>query len=141
MSRFDEDGNLIPVRVYNPSGERSRTKQSDALISDVNSIIARHVAHSIPLPDGSRASYGDFSDIGSYHECYDRVKRMQATFSKLPADVRKLCHNDPGEFLELLNDPGEHRPMLEKIGLVAPLVEERAPEAPEAPVVDDQVVT
>lgn len=118
-------------RVYSESGVRSMTKQSDALMSDVNGIVARHVAHKLPLPEGQRFSYGNFSDIGSFHECHERVRQAEIEFSKLPASVRKHCHNDPGEFIQMVFDPSR-RPELEKLGLV----EGHVPAAADVPVVE-----
>lgn len=111
-SRYSPHG-----RVYSESGIKSLTKQSDALNSDVNSIVARHIAHRIPLPQATSARYGDFSGIRDYHEALNRVNAMNDSFSKLPANVRKHCHNDPGEFLDLVYDTSR-REELELLGLV-----------------------
>lgn len=123
-------------RVYSESGVKSRTKQSDALSSDVNSIVARHVAHKVPLPEGQRFTYGDFSDIESYHDCANRVKLAEREFMQLPASLRKHVHNDVGELLELVYDPSR-RQELEAMGLVPGHVPAAA--EPSEPVVEPVV--
>lgn len=134
---FDENGNWLgSERVYSDPGVKSMTKQSDALMSDVNGIVARHIAHKVPLPDGQRFSYGDFSDIGSFHDCHERVRQAQNEFMRLPASVRKHCHNDPGEFIEMVYDPSRRAELVE-LGLVEghvpPAAVVKAPEAPVEP--------
>lgn len=129
------------VRVVHPEGGRLMTKQAQAMDTDINAIVARHVAHGAPFfPDG-RATYGDFSGVGDYHSALNRLKSAQDEFGQLPAAVRDHCRNDPGEFLSMVYDP-ERRPELEKLGLVeaavpaaAPRAELAAPAAPVAPVV------
>lgn len=125
--------------VYSETGVQSKTKQSDALTSDVNSIVARHIAHRIPFPDGmSRAMYGDFSDIGDFHSAVSRVRRMEDTFSRLPAHVRKHCHNDPGEFLAMVYDESRVDELV-KLGLVPEVVKPAEPVVVDDPVVDPVV--
>lgn len=122
-------------RVFSEPGKKSRTKQADALNSDVNTIVARHVAHRIPLPPGGvNYSYGDFSDFQSFHDSANRVKAAEQSFSMLPASVRKHCHNDPGEYLDIVFNP-ERRAELEKLGMQAVQAPQEAPEAvkPEDP--------
>lgn len=102
--------------VFAPEGGRVMTKQSDALASDINSIVARHVAHRIPLPVSGNARYGDFSDGRSYHEMASRLREVEGSFSRLPADIRKHCGNDPGNFLDMVYNP-ERVGELEKLGL------------------------
>lgn len=105
------------------------TKQSDALTTDVNAIVARHVAHGIPLPvDGRPPTYGDFASGLDYHEAMNRVTAAEQSFDQLPAHIRAHCENNPGRFLDLVFDPnriGE----LEELGLLPA----QTPEKPAAP--------
>lgn len=117
------------VKVLAPGGGRKMTKQSMAAETDINQIVARHVAHGTPFfPDG-RASYGDFTGIGDYHGCLNAVTRAQDDFMRLPAAVRDHCKNDPGEFLSLVFDV-DRREELVKLGLVEAAIPAAAPAAP-----------
>jgi len=104
-------------QVLAPGGGRVMTKQSMALESDVNQIVARHIAHREPFPDGSRATYGDFSGAVDFHTALNAVRDAEATFGRLPSAVREFCNNDPGEFLDLVHDEGR-RADLFALGLV-----------------------
>lgn len=105
------------VRVVHPEGGRMMTKQSMAAQTDVNQIVARHVAHGVPFPDGGGAGYGDFSSALDYHSALNSIREAQDTFLRLPAAVREYCENDPGKFLDLVVDPAR-RDELVKLGLI-----------------------
>lgn len=122
MSRVERVG------VVHPEGGRVMTKQSMALESDINQIVARHVAHGVPFPAGLNPTYGDFSDHDGYHAALSDVMRAQHEFSRLPAAVREHCQNDPGEFLRMVYDPSR-RGELEKLGLVEAAAPAAAPPA------------
>lgn len=123
------EGNSPHGHVYSEAGVKSRTKQSDALNTDVNSIVARHIAHRIPLPDGgAHYKYGDFSTGASYHDLASRLREIEGSFEKLPAHIRKHCHNDPGQFLDIVYDP-QRRGELEELGLVSAQAPQDAPDA------------
>lgn len=122
-------------RVTAPEGGPLLTKQSMAAATDVNAIVARHIAHGLPLPNGSdrQFNYGDFSSFEDLHTSMNRVKAAEVDFMALPSAVRDHCNNDPREFLRLVFDPAR-RGELEKLGLVERLAPEAAPPA-EKPVI------
>lgn len=129
--------NRVPrVSVPAPSGGRVLVKQSHALASDVNAIVARHVAHGIAFPVNERASYGDFTGVGEFHGALNAVREAQAEFDRLPAAIREHCRNDPGEFLSMVYDPDRQAELVE-LGLVEAAIPAAAvPAVPEvAPVV------
>lgn len=95
----------------------SLTKQAMALETDINAIVARHIAHGVGFPAGGPANYGDFSDSLSYHDALNSLREAEQSFGMLPAAVRDFCDNDPGKFLDLVFDPAK-RADLEKLGLV-----------------------
>ena len=101
--------------VKHPTGGESKTKQSDALTTDIERIVERWLVQGAP-PPSSPLRYGDFSNIGDYQECVLRVQQAQEQFMDLPAKVRKVCGNDPGRFLEMCEDP-EGMKLLEEAGL------------------------
>lgn len=132
---------MARARVSHPTGGRSRTKQSDALESDINKIINKFVAHiHVPEPGAPLPTYGDFSNVDDYHASMNKVRSAQQEFANLPAAVRHHVNNDPGEFLNLVHDP-ERIGELEELGLVEAqkpdsIREEEPPEpsSPDTPV-------
>lgn len=123
------------TEVLTEVGDVSLTKQAPAAETDVNVIVKRHMAHDIPFYPSGNARYGDFSEIGDYQSCVDRVRQANEDFMKLPAEVRKACDNDVGVLLEKLQN-AESREDLVKLGLLEaaiPKVVVPDPEAPPAP--------
>lgn len=117
------------VPVVTMPGGPSLTKQSMAAETDINQIVARHIAHDAPFFADGRASYGDFFGAGDYHASLNAVMQAQDEFMKLPAAVRDHCKNDPGEFLQMVYDPAR-RDELVKLGLVEAAVPAAAPAVP-----------
>lgn len=105
-------------RVVQPEGGRQMTKQADRSLTDVNGIMERWKKFgAVQQPNLGRAMYGDFSQVGSYHEALDQVAQGEEAFLALPSHIRRYCDNDLGVFLELVHDPnrvGE----LEELGLI-----------------------
>lgn len=105
------------IRVQTHPRGVSRTKQSFADDCDVNSIVRRwkatgvldHVMNEAPR-------YGDFSTQTDYQEALTRINAAQANFERLPAELREVHGNDPGEFIKWAHDP-EKREELEAAGL------------------------
>lgn len=119
-------------RVVPELGDESLTKQSMAQESDINQIVARHIAHGVPLFVDGRATYGDFSSFLDYHGSLNAVLRAQEEFNALPAAVREHVGNDPGKFLDLVYDPAR-RDELVALGLVDAAFPAGAVPAPPAP--------
>ena len=117
-----------------PGGGESLTRESDALGSDINSVMSKYVREQTIPSAGGRAEYGDFQDMESYHLCLNRVVQAEAAFEELPIAVKKACSQDVGKFLELVHQV-EGRKDLEELGLVQRQVPESAdpPAPPETP--------
>lgn len=121
------------IRVVHPEGGRLMTKQSMAAETDVNAVVARHVAHGVPLPlDGNRARYGDFSRGADFHRDLTAVRAAEAEFLQVPSHIRDHFRNDVGRFLDCLYDPAR-RGELEVLGILERQVPENA--VPVEPVV------
>lgn len=123
--------NEIPTRgrQKHPVRGESRTRQADALASDINAIMDRYVHHGVlPSQNAARPRYGDFSSGLDYHAALLKVQSAEDEFMALPAHVRRYVDNDPGRFLELVHDP-ERRDELVELGLV----EEQLPAEPAEP--------
>lgn len=97
----------------------SLTEQSHKRSCDINTLVARYQQTGI-LGDPSQylaQHYGDFTDIGDYHEQQNAMARARQSFEALPSSVRDAFANNPGKFIDSLFDPAQ-RKKLEVLGLV-----------------------
>lgn len=104
----------------NPLEER-RTKQEMKDECDINLIMARYNKTGV-LPPSAReafARYGDFTDVPSYQEMYDRVLAAEEGFASLPSHVRAKFNNDPGEFIASV-ETDEGQKLFVELGLAKP---------------------
>lgn len=126
-TRFTE---RVPVQLLcDPDGRRTKSEFKDDV--DINKIISRY-KRTGQLPDQARAAlarYEDLSDVGSYHELYNRLQAAQEAFQALPALVRAEFGNDPGAFLEGVETP-EGQEILVKYGLATKRSQAAPVEAP-----------
>jgi phage internal scaffolding protein len=99
--------------------EESLARQSEADQADINKILARFAKSGIVPMQELPGEYVDVSEVGDYREAVERVARMDAYFSQLPAEVRLKFENDPAALLDAVNDPAR-RSELESLGLVKP---------------------
>lgn len=95
-----------------------KTDPSMAKECDINSIVAR--ARRVgQLPESARAAaktFGDFSQVPTYPEMFEKVQAAQRLFNQLPAKVRNTFKNDPGLFLASTATE-EGQALLRKLGL------------------------
>ena len=95
----------------------SRTKQSFAEESDINTLVMRFGLTG-KLPENvSVPQYGDFLEVGTYQESLNFVIAAEESFMKMPAHVRARFHNDPGAFLDFVGNEA-NRGEAEKLGVV-----------------------
>lgn len=124
-------------RVTHPEGGRVMVKQSDQGETDINVIVRRaRQAGMLPPPQGT-PKYGDFTDLGTFHEHVNRVHEAIDQFMLLPARLRQFCGNDVGRFLDLVHTP-EGLAQLRELGLDPARTPETAtpeetPAAPQEP--------
>lgn len=119
------------TRQITPVGTESRTKQSFKDDCDINLIVKRHAStglwdHLAPVPP----TFGDFSGSTELLHAIELVEAADASFSKLPAEVRRLCDNQAVNLLSGLADEQSYE-MLVEAGL--PGLKSRLAEPPEAP--------
>lgn len=110
---------------FKTEGE-SLTQQHFAQEADIKTIIKKHDRTGI-ISHVARgvAQYGDYSEVNEYREALDIVNAAQGSFEGLPAQVRAMFNNDPGEFFEFATNPDNDEKMI-KLGL------KEAPPVPEA---------
>lgn len=90
------------VRVTVPVDDTVMTKQASADYQSIESQLKRYVNMGLVPSMGHAPRYGDFTGIGDFHDCLQRVREAEQQFAGLPAHVRKLADNDPGKFLEMV---------------------------------------
>ena len=87
-----------------PCGGKSLTDQQYKKDCDINCILEQFGATG-RLPVHPEGITGDFSDIGDYQSCLDRINRAEAEFSNLPSDIRSRFGNDPKAYVDFVLDP------------------------------------
>jgi len=125
---FNYDRDAVSLATGLVCTSTSRTQQSSIEEADINTIVRRFGVTG-QLPQGLRMpSYGDFSGVWDYQTAQNALRSAQEAFNALPAEVRDLFSNDPGEFLEFASDP-DNLPDLRDMGLAPPA----PPAAPTTP--------
>lgn len=109
MKRIQGNSYLYEERLGDISDfQPSMTQQHFANEVDVNMIVERATRTGLlgdPLAMAARqASFGDFSDIGDYQSCVNKVTAANNAFNSLPADVRSRFNNNPAELIAFLSD-------------------------------------
>ena len=110
-------------------GDPSRTQQSFAEESDINTIVRRFNLTG-ELPSHFRApQYGDFDGIADYQSALNQVMAANEAFMSMPAGLRARFHNNPQNLIEFLSKE-ENREEAVRLGLLRP--PERPPVSPPA---------
>lgn len=97
---------------------------------DVNTIVRRFGVSGVVPVARELAEYGDFSEVGSFHDAMNAVTSGREAFARLPANLREQFDNDPAVFWEALQDPANDEEFV-KLGVLKAL--EKAPEKQSAP--------
>jgi len=94
------------ARVRTEVGTVSRTKQEFREETDANVILKRYRASGFLPLTGKEPIFQDVSSgaIG-YHAALTLVRRAEASFEAIPAEIRSACGNDAQRFVALLTDP------------------------------------
>lgn len=101
------------------SGQKSRTKQSEADNCDINKIMERfNRSGKLPVMQTQPARYGD-ARVVDYQTAQNLIKEAKEQFMALPSKVRKAFGNDPQSFLSSIGDPSEENiANLKKLGIL-----------------------
>ena len=100
------------------TGSVSMVQQHLADACDVNLIIKRFATKGEqPIFAKSNLRYGEFHQVGSYHEALDIVREAEEMFASLPAKVRQRFANDPEQMMEFVNDSANYDEAV-KLGLI-----------------------
>lgn len=129
-SGFNYDVEAASVASGLKCEDKSLTIQSQSEEADIN-VIMKRFGVTGELPQVARPpTYGDFEAVSDYREALDLINEANASFMKLPADVRKRFDNDAALFVDFCENP-DNLPEMRKLGLAVP-------EAPVAPAVAEE---
>lgn len=101
--------------VISPHGGKSLTDQQYKRDCDIYCILQDFGATG-RLPVHGEGVSGDFSEIGDYQKCLDRINRAKDDFMSLPSDIRARFGNDPAAYVDFVLDPANTEECL-RIGL------------------------
>lgn len=101
---YVSDGIVRPNEGTFCTAAEGRTRQEFKAESDINTLMKRGEAAIVPaLREGG--FFADVSNIGSLHECLEKVRVANEVFGALPADVRSAFDNRPDLFTEAFGNP------------------------------------
>ena len=97
--------------------QASVTDQSQALDSDINTIVARYKQTGI-FPDISKTAsqFIDCTTVTSFQDAHNQISEAKSLFNQFPAHIRALMDNNPAKAEQFLSDP-RNLPLMEKYGL------------------------
>lgn len=107
---YDYESQANPGVLFSDEDPESRsvTNQSDKESSDINIIMKRYEKTGLitDLLTGQRRTpqYGDFSNVGDFHQLQNTLARTREAFDALPASVRNQFQNDPANLIDFLAD-------------------------------------
>lgn len=91
----------VPV---SPHGGTSLTDQQYKAECDLGSILSNYgITGRVPVV--REGVSGDFSQIGDYQACLDRINRAKDEFLALPSEIRARFGNDPSAYVDFVLDP------------------------------------
>lgn len=83
----------------------SRTQQHFKKSCDVKNIVERYRKTGVLPVSGRNGMFGDFSDIGDFHEVSNRIIEANKRFMSLPGKVRDYFKGDVGALLAFVGNP------------------------------------
>lgn len=99
---------------------KSRVKQEFENETNINSIMAKYKKQAIaPQYYDAAAKFGDFSQVPTFQEMNEKVIAAHELFAALPATVRRVFDNDPGQFIAA-TETKEGIKLLRDLGLGKP---------------------
>ncbi len=106
-----------PPKVVLTDFDVSKTRQSEAAATNINTIMARYDKTGVLPVDSRQAFYADVSQMGDYRTALEQVRVADDAFMALPANVRAQFENDPALFLDFTSDPA-NRDQMREMGLI-----------------------
>lgn len=106
-----------------PHGGVSKTDQQYVAECDINTILKQYGATGRLPVDIREGVSGDFSSIGDYQDCLDRINRAKDAFAALPSHIRDRFGNDPTAYVDFVLDPSNTEECI-RLGLKVKVVPE-----------------
>lgn len=107
-------------RVHPDLEGPTNVQQSAAAECDINNLMQRYERNElVDHVNNNPGGYGNFIGYGDYHSSMVEVIKAKEMFMEIPAGVRAVFHNDPGEFLQFVQDPDNMEEM-RAMGLAMP---------------------
>lgn len=107
---------VIDCQAVKDFPNENRTKQSFLDECDVNNIVRKYDVHGIVPESRGSLVFGDYSDVPSYQDACNIVKRAEDQFLSLDAETRSRFANNPEKFLEFVSD-SKNLPEMYRLGL------------------------
>lgn len=116
-------------RVVKSCGDDVMTQQHFAAECDINNIMKKFERDRLMDHVNSvEGQYGDYGEVGTFHEAMNTVREAQEMFETVPAALRARFGNDPGAFLDWTQTASEDD--LRAEGLLPPASVDPAPVEP-----------
>lgn len=110
---------LVPRRFARDFSNQHKVQQQFKSECDINVIVKRAEKGLVPAFMNRKApAFGDFSEVPSLAEAYDRIAAAEQAFSELPAALRRELGNDPRNIGDLTDEQARRYNLL-KTGLPA----------------------
>jgi len=111
---------------------KDRVQQSFKKECDINSIVAKiQKGNFLPIKMGT-PQFGDFSQVGSYHEALIKLREANDAFESMPSAIRDRFENDPEKLITFLSDV-KNTDEAVALGLVVRKVVDKPAEKPAVP--------
>lgn len=112
----------VSVGIDCSIGGPSRAKQEMRDECDINYLMDRFQRTGVlvdPSMVGKRqAAFEDYTDVGDFTDCQNRLVAAREAFESLDAKVRRRFANDPGRVIEFLSDVSNRSEAI-ALGLIA----------------------
>lgn len=114
FTRFDP-----PPSVNFTFSKPSLTEQSHRKECNINCIIDRYKKTGIlgGIDQAREMFFGDFSEVGSFHDVQNIIVDAREKFNSLPSNIREAFGNDPARLLDALRDKSQIGKLID-IGLI-----------------------
>lgn len=102
-----------PEESDSPDFGPSLTRQSDALGTDINIIMAQYERTGTLPVNVAEQLFDDVSECFDFRDSLERVRDADTLFMSLPARVRARFDNDAVRFLEYFQEPGHDQELVD----------------------------
>jgi len=120
-TRYDYEAQALNKPRVSFINQKSMTNQADMDSADINKIMGKYEKTGVLIDQlgiERKPTYGDFSEVPSYHESLSAIRRIEVAFNTQPAHIRNRFNNNPQELIEFLRDDKNMAEAI-KLGIIA----------------------